>query len=81
MLKLLFLSKGFPRSSVGKESTCSAGDLGFIPELGRYPGEGNDNPFQYPCLEKSHRQRNLVGCSPWGHEESVMAEQLTHIIP
>ena len=65
MLKLLFLSKGFPRSSVGKESTCSAGDLGFIPELGRYPGEGNDNPFQYPCLEKSHGQRNLVGCSPW----------------
>ena len=81
MLKLLFLSKGFPHSSVGKESTCSARDPGFIPELGRYPGKGNDNPFQYLCLEKSHRQRNLVGCSRWGHEESVMAEQLTHVIP
>ena len=22
-----------------------------IPELGRSPGEGNDNPLQYPCLE------------------------------
>ena len=25
---------------------------------------------------KSHGQRNLVGCSPWGHEESDMTEQL-----
>ena len=27
----------------GKESTCNAGDLGWIPELGRSPGEGNGN--------------------------------------
>ena len=33
-----------------KESACQAGDLGLIPELGRSPGEGNDNPFQYSCL-------------------------------
>ena len=25
---------------------------------------------------KSHRQRSLVGCSPWGREESDMTEQL-----
>ena len=25
---------------------------------------------------KSHGQRSLVGCSPWGHEESDMTEQL-----
>ena len=25
---------------------------------------------------KSHGQRSLVGCSPWGHEESDMAERL-----
>ena len=30
---------GFPCSSVGKESACSAGDLGLIPGLGRFPGE------------------------------------------
>ena len=24
---------------------------GSIPGLGRYPGEGNDNPLQYSCLE------------------------------
>ena len=25
----------------------------MIPGLGRFPGEGNDNPLQYPCLENS----------------------------
>ena len=35
----------------GKESVCSAGDLGSIPGLGRSPGEGNGNPLQYSCLE------------------------------
>ena len=30
-----------------------ARDAGLIPELGRLPGEGNDNPLQYPCLENS----------------------------
>ena len=43
--------KGFPCSSVGKEFTCSARDPGSIPGLRRSPGEGNGNPFQYPCLE------------------------------
>ena len=38
-------------SSVGKESACSAGDLGSIPESGRCPGRGNGNPLQYSCLE------------------------------
>ena len=41
----------FPCSSVSKESACSAGDSGLIPGLGRYPGEGNGTPLQYPCLE------------------------------
>ena len=30
-----------------------ARDAGLIPELGRLPGEENDNPLQYPCLENS----------------------------
>ena len=44
---------GFPGGSDGKESACNVGDLGLIPELGRSPGEGNNNPFQYSCLENS----------------------------
>ena len=43
----------FPGSSNGKESACDAGDLGSIPGLRRYPGEGNGNPLQYSCLENS----------------------------
>ena len=42
---------GFPHSSDGKESACSAGDPGLIPGSGRSPGEGNGKPLQYPCLE------------------------------
>ena len=33
--------KGFPGGSDGKESACSAGNLGLIPGLGRSPGKGH----------------------------------------
>ena len=42
---------GFPGGSDGKESACIVRDLGLIPGLGRFPGEGNGNPLQYSCLE------------------------------
>ena len=38
---------GFPDSSVGKESACSAGVPGSIPGLGRSPREGIGYPLQY----------------------------------
>ena len=38
---------GFPDGLVVKNS----GDTGFIPRLGRSPGEENGNPFQYSGLE------------------------------
>ena len=38
---------GFPDSSVGKESTCNAGDPSLIPRLGRSAGEGIGYPLQY----------------------------------
>ena len=44
------MNQGFPGGSAGKESTCNAGDPGSILGLGRSPGEGNGNPFQYSCL-------------------------------
>ena len=37
----------------GKKSACNAGDLGSIPESGRFPGEENGYPLQYACLENS----------------------------
>ena len=48
-LKWLSSSSG----SNGKESACNAGDMSLIPGLGRFPGEGNDYPLQYSCLENS----------------------------
>ena len=52
-------NKGFPHSSVGKESAYNAGDLGSFPGLERSPGEGNGNPLQYSCLE------NLMDGGGW----------------
>ena len=45
---------GFPRGSDSKKkSACSAGDLSSIPGSGRSPGEGNDYPLQFSCLDDS----------------------------
>ena len=51
--KSICFYKGFPCSSVSKESACSAGDPVSIPGLGRSPGEGNGKPLQYSCLENT----------------------------
>ena len=50
---LLLYSQGarLPRWLSSKESVCSAGDPSSIPGSGRFPGRGNGNPHQYPCLE------------------------------
>ena len=53
ILKYSTVYTGFLGVSDGKESACSAGDLGFIPESGRSPGEGNGSPLQNSGLEKS----------------------------
>ena len=47
------LNLGFPGGSMVKNPPASAGDTGdsYIPGLGRSPGGGNGNPFQYSCLE------------------------------
>ena len=43
----------FPGGSDSKESDCNAEDPGWIPGLGKSPGEGNGYPLQYSCLENS----------------------------
>ena len=40
----------FPGGLVVKNLPANAEDMGSIPGLGRSPGEGNGNPFQYSCL-------------------------------
>ena len=44
---------GFPCGSAGKESTCNVGDLGSVPELGRFPEEGKGYPLHCFGLENS----------------------------
>ena len=46
-------SKGFPDSSVGKESACNAGDPGSIPGERRSAGEAIGYPLQYSGVENS----------------------------
>ena len=70
----LHTRQGFPDGSEGKESASNPGDLGWVPGLGRSPGGGHGNPFQYSCLENPHGQRSLVDCSPWGCKELDMSE-------
>ena len=49
---------GFPGSSDSKESACNVGDLGLIPGLGRFPGDGNNYPLHYSGLENSMDRGN-----------------------
>ena len=64
----------YPGGSDSKESACNVGDLGSVPGLGRSPGGGRGNLFQYSCLENPHGQRSLVGSRLWGPKESDMTD-------
>ena len=52
-----------------KESSCHAGDSGFISGSGRSPGEANATHSSILAWE-IHGQRSLAGYSPWGSKES-----------
>ena len=43
--------RGFPDGLVVKNLSADAGNMGLIPELGRFSGEECDHPLQYSCLE------------------------------
>ena len=62
-------------------SAGDVGDMGSIPGSVRPLGGGNDNSLHYSCLEKSHGQRRLLGCSPGGCKESDATEQLSIHMP
>ena len=50
----------------------AAGDVGLISGLGRLPGEGNGNPFQYSCLE------NSMDRGAWWGLQSMRLQSLEH---
>ena len=74
----------FPDSSVGKESTCNAGDLGSIPGWGRSTGEGIGYPLQYSWASFVAQvvknppaiQENWVRSLGW--EDPLEKEKATH---
>ena len=49
----MVMNTGFSGGSNSKESASNAGDMGLIPGLGRFPGEGNGYQLQFSCLENS----------------------------
>ena len=65
---------GFLGGSGGKESACSAGDLGSIPGSGRAPGRGHGSPLQYPCLENP-MDKGALQVTVHGVTKRDMAEQ------
>ena len=67
----------FPGGSDGKQSTCNAGDLGSVPGLGRYHGEGNGYPLQYSCLENSMDRRAWQAKPAHGVTELDTTEQIS----
>ena len=58
----------------GKKPPCQCRRHRFNPLVGRSPGEGNGNPLQF-MPGKSHGQRNLVSCSPWGLKNLAIKQQ------
>ena len=62
--------------SDGIEYACNAGDVSSIPRW-EDPLEKGMATTPVFLLGEFHRQRNLVGFSPWGCRESDMTEQLT----
>ena len=78
MILGVFGPLGFPGSSDGKESACSAGDPGSIPGLGRSLEKGmQPTPVFLPG--EFQRQRSLVGYNSLGHKDSDITELLTQL--
>ena len=70
------ISGGLSRWLRGEESTCQCKGGGFNPWVRKIPWR---RKWQFtPVLlpGKSHGQRSLVGCSPWGHKELDTTERL-----
>ena len=66
---------GFPGGTMVKNPPANAGDMrdsGFIPGLGRSPGEVNENPLQYYCLG------NSMDRGAWQATQSTRSQRVGH---
>ena len=72
---------GFPDSSAGKESACSAGDPSSIPGSGRSAGEGLGYPLQYSwasLVAKNLPAMQETWVQSLGWEDSLEKGMATH---
>ena len=65
---------GFPDGSVGKESTCNAGDWGSIPGLGRSPWRMEWQPTPVFLPGESQGLRSLVGYSSLSWSQTQVSD-------
>ena len=81
---MLWFNKGFPDSSVGKESACNAGDPSSIPGLGKSPGEGIGYPtppflgFPVAQLVKNPLTKRETWVQSLGWEDPLEQGKATH---
>ena len=59
-----------------KESTCQCRRCGFDPQVKKILWRRKWQPYPVFLPKKSHGQRNLAGCNPWGVKELDMTQQL-----
>ena len=64
---------GFPGGSVVKDPPANAGDVDWIPGLGRSLGEANGNPLQCSCL------RNSMDRGAWRATSMVLQKSQTQL--
>ena len=67
-----------PRCLGGKVPACLCRRWGLDLWVGKIPWRRAWQPISVFLTRESHRQRSLVGCSPWGHKESDMTEQVNN---
>ena len=74
---VLMHNLGFPGGSVVNNPSAKARDVGLTLGWGRSPGEGNDNPLQYSCLEISRPEEpgGLQSAGSQGVGQNLGAKQ------
>ena len=71
----MIMPAGFSGRLVVKNPPADVG--GLDPWVRKIPCRRKWQPTPVLLPGKTHRQRSLVGCSPWGHKESDMTELLS----
>ena len=75
----MHFSLGFPGGAAVKNLPADAGEEGWIPGWGRFPGGGNDNPFQSSCLENSVDREAWQGTVPGVAKSVAESDMLEHL--